>query len=39
MRLIEIIQKITVTIKIQARWSTSIFVIAGNVSIRIRATR
>jgi len=39
MRLIAIIQKIIVTIKIHARWSTSTLVIAGNVSIRIMATR
>ena len=39
MRLIAIIQKIIVTKKIHARWSTSTLVIAGNVSIRMMATR
>ncbi len=39
MRLIEIIQKIIVTIKIHARWSTSTLVMAGSVSIRMMATR
>jgi hypothetical protein len=39
MRLIAIIQKIMVTIKIQARWSTSTLVMAGRVSIRMMATR
>ncbi len=39
MRLIAIMQKIAVKAIIHARWSTRIFVIAGNVSIRMMATR
>ena len=39
MRLIAIIQKIAVTTIIHERWSNKTLVIAGNVSIRMMATR
>jgi len=39
MRLIDIMQNMTVTTIIHERWSNKTLVIAGNVSIRIMATR